>query len=924
MSTAAENAEVELAWKEACKLRKSLVKHIDRLIESNATANDKKTFDKVEDYVAKFRLSCMQIIFADFVFATENHVQRDLWETQLHVSKLYRAVIRDSRGQHVALRRIEKRYASFLNLCHLFYEGYVQRLATAYELPVLVGIARRLNPNPNDKSLRNATQPSDLPKELLEMVTAACHDALIALGDLARYHLKLKGKMNLYDSAVLYYNLANDLNPSIAHGHHGVGLASVEVSKHFLVVYHMYRAVVAYKPHPNAMNNLATEFSHLRDPNASLATKDPSPQQVLEIIFVRLHAYFFTGNEMPKRDELEQAFFRRLEEVLANIKPEDFMDIFRMALVNISACVVAKERLSEPKAKPLFYQYVFAFNLRFAGHFAWIFTRRMYEIYGLGTDSSNEKLQLGVSNDSEQVFVLDPIADVSLRILRLYSAWLLSNHCDIVSRINICEQAITTFVCQMARGLTTLTFFFQSHLEHAATARGGRLPVSKYLMEEDNDLVQCPAMGAPAIASLLNGSDTQKPRQTFADARKRRESLWAETISRVADILSSSQKYTTDVAFPLTYAVLPGRKLAYAVDDKILTQAKEFDLGDGPSSKFPVCVSAIEKLAAPQPSTTDKKAQDVKEQTAQQVHVEKPAELAPPPAVAKTVVTPKEMDIPVRKASLSKITNMSIEKKAPSKEPPSLTIRTQDVQSVSKPLTAREMSLSPVLAPSASAITPSHNHMLDEVSQMHSSSPLDGSRKIPALDWSSVYTPKPAGGAWKQLTADQYYSGPLRRSSQMGSGSAAASPLIDMQRVSTPGQNPEHRQQLLNALLDGSTSGLTPAASPHMASAYLKSVTPFQQAHQPMEPPPGFGNISSSASLFHSDSVFQGTPQQLQPRNMVMASPINMMPAPAETYKHRAQMLAQAQQDYQAGLGGPTTGATNPPPGFSRSSYNPR
>ncbi|KKF93073.1 Telomerase activating protein Est1 [Ceratocystis platani] len=616
MPTVVENAEVALAWKEACKLRKSLVKHIDRLIESNATANDKKTFDKVEDYVAKFRLSCMQIIFADFVYATENHVQRDLWEAQLHVSKLYRAVIRESRGQHVALRRIEKRYAGFLNLCQLFYEGYVQRLATAYELPVLANIAHRLNPNPNDKSLGGMIQPSDLPKELLEMVIAACHDALIALGDLARYHLKLKGKMNLYESAVSFYSLANDLNPAISHGHHGIGLASVEVSKHFLVVYHMYRAVVAQEPHPNAMNNLATEFSHLRDPNASLATKDPSPQQVLEIIFVRLHAYFFVGNEMPKRDELEQAFFRRLEEVLLTIKPDEFSNILCMAIVNISACAVAKEKC----------------------------------------------------------------------------------------------------------------------------------------------------------------------------------------------------RYTTDPTFPLTYAVLPGRKLAYAVDDKILPHAKDFDLGTGPSSKFPVCVSAIEELAPSQPTTPMNKDVETMEPEPEKIHSGKPA-----------------------------------------------------------------------------------NHMMDDNSQPYSSSPLDGSRKIPALEWSSVYTPKPAGGAWKQLTADQYYSA----------------------------QNVEHRQQLLNTLLDGAASGITPASSPHLTSGYLQSMTPFQQSQQPVDPPPGFGNISSSTPFLHSSNIFQGTPQQLQPRNMVMASPTTMTGSQFESYQQQQQYM-HARQQYSSSLNATENTTSNPPPGFSSGSYNPR
>ncbi|PHH53557.1 hypothetical protein CFIMG_001817RA [Ceratocystis fimbriata CBS 114723] len=912
MPTVVENAEVALAWKEACKLRKSLVKHIDRLIESNATANDKKTFDKVEDYVAKFRLSCMQIIFADFVYATENHVQRDLWEAQLHVSKLYRAVIRESRGQHVALRRIEKRYAGFLNLCQLFYEGYVQRLATAYELPVLANIAHRLNPNPNDKSLGGMIQPSDLPKELLEMVIAACHDALIALGDLARYHLKLKGKMNLYESAVSFYSLANDLNPAIAHGHHGIGLASVEVSKHFLVVYHMYRAVVAQEPHPNAMNNLATEFSHLRDPNASLATKDPSPQQVLEIIFVRLHAYFFVGNEMPKRDELEQAFFRRLEEVLLTIKPDEFSNILCMAIVNISACAVAKEKLSEPKAKPLFYQYVSAFNLRFAGYFAWIFTRRMYETYNLGTSSSSGKPQLGVAKGRKEPFVLDHIADMSLRVLRLYSAWLLSNQSELASQIKSFEKAITIFICQMARGLTTLTFFFQGHLENAAHECGGHLPISKYLLEEDNDIVQCPAMGTPAIDSILKNPDTEKPRQPFANYRKNRENLWTETIFRVADILTSSQRYTTDPTFPLTYAVLPGRKLAYAVDDKILPHAKDFDLGTGPSSKFPVCVSAIEELAPSQPTTPMNKDVETMEPEPEKIHSGKPAkssESLPSPKTGNLELAPKE-------------TVVSVQKEMKPKELPSLSIRTQ-VAPIPAPLSAREMSLSPILAPPASALAVSHSHMMDDNSQPYSSSPLDGSRKIPALEWSSVYTPKPAGGAWKQLTADQYYSGPLRRSSQMGSASATASPLIGMQRVSTPAQNVEHRQQLLNTLLDGAASGITPASSPHLTSGYLQSMTPFQQSQQPVDPPPGFGNISSSTPFLHSSNIFQGTPQQLQPRNMVMASPTTMTGSQFESYQQQQQYM-HARQQYSSSLNATENTTSNPPPGFSSGSYNPR
>lgn len=144
--------------------------------------------------------------------------------------------------------------------------------------------------------------------------------------------------------ALLYYDLAHDVKPSSGDAHHQMGMIYTEENNHLLVVYHLYRSLAIEWPHGNSTRNLEIEFKQLLQSSPpSRRTGPPHPNDAFSNWFVKLHAYFYKGEQFSQQAELENEVLHRLEMMLK--KPDTFALILKMVLINIAAYYVAKSRI---------------------------------------------------------------------------------------------------------------------------------------------------------------------------------------------------------------------------------------------------------------------------------------------------------------------------------------------------------------------------------------------------------------------------------------------------------------------------------------------------------------------------------------------------------------------------------------------------
>ncbi|KAH0596343.1 hypothetical protein MHUMG1_06204 [Metarhizium humberi] len=122
-------------WQGACsqalKLKKHLMKQLERLKAESASGVDVAHFEAIEGTLERFRFAFVHTIFLDFVFAVKENTEDALWALHTMINSEYRRIQgRLKQSSHaVERRKMEKSYNNFLRVAQKFYKGYIQRLS---------------------------------------------------------------------------------------------------------------------------------------------------------------------------------------------------------------------------------------------------------------------------------------------------------------------------------------------------------------------------------------------------------------------------------------------------------------------------------------------------------------------------------------------------------------------------------------------------------------------------------------------------------------------------------------------------------------------------------------------------------------------------------------------------------------------------
>ncbi|KAK4196709.1 hypothetical protein QBC40DRAFT_300010 [Triangularia verruculosa] len=418
--------DIDEIWRDAQKWRGSIVRELEQ-VQGKEAPNEVARFEKIERLMEHYRLACIKAIWVDFRVTKEKHVEDTLWQAHTLVTKAYRKVLGRLNGNdHAVLRRrVERLYAAYLKTAQSFYKGWLKRVCARYSIKDLQRITRAIGIEmevPEDDIVDAAAQKLD------EIVRDSCHKTLIYLGDLARYRTLLRIRDRNWDNALSYYLLANDLAPESGYGHHQCGVIYKETDDHLHVVYHMYRAMVCDKPHPNAAANLDREFRDIQRKRGGDA------RQVFVIWFLKLHAFYCQGKEFSERKELENEVDHRLAVAMKSgtlFKTDQ--DLLQIILINITSYAACARKVqgkivdippnrtqlnktdqwTEERSRSC--QYLLLLNIR-----------TIYTISKLIRDELNElvKRQPVETTPAQEQSQYTPVFTRVLPFLRVYMAWL--------------------------------------------------------------------------------------------------------------------------------------------------------------------------------------------------------------------------------------------------------------------------------------------------------------------------------------------------------------------------------------------------------------------------------------------------------------------------------------------------------------------
>ncbi|KAK3940494.1 protein SMG7 [Diplogelasinospora grovesii] len=425
-------APTDETWKTAQNYRNAIHKEIDQISNGGPGAHETARFEKVEKLMEKYRLACVGIIWVDLRDATQKGVESTLWHTHSYVTKTYKKVIArlQTSDQVVLKRKIEKMYLAFLKTTQYFYKGYLQRICARYKMNILKRIARRAEleemPVPDqDKVDAGAAQ-------LEELVLASCHKTLVYLGDLARYRTLLRTKDRHWENALTYYALANELMPESGYAHHQCGVIYLEIENHLEVVYHWYRSLACEKPHPLASSNLEHEFRSLRQKKTG-GFKDGN--QAMLSWFVKLHAFYFKGEEFTERNELEVEVLHRLSMALksASTQPDVHDSLLKMLLINICAYHVGLAQIQAKwtDARSRLCQFSLLLNIRTILAIATLLRDELVEAQRKTAEATAENI-VPATQQEKGSGKLTPAVHHILPLLRVYMAWLCFYKSDII------------------------------------------------------------------------------------------------------------------------------------------------------------------------------------------------------------------------------------------------------------------------------------------------------------------------------------------------------------------------------------------------------------------------------------------------------------------------------------------------------------
>ncbi|QUC19519.1 uncharacterized protein UV8b_03760 [Ustilaginoidea virens] len=524
-------------WHQALKMRKHLLKHLEKLQAETTLGIDISQFEAIEGLLEKFRLAFVHTIFLDFAYAVKENSEEALWTSHTSINTEYRRI--QSRLKHsshtVERRKLEKSYNNFLRVAQKFYKGYIQRLAARYDVPELRRVAQGIDVEQMD----SVDQISPIPAKLQAMVLKSCHSTLLRIGDLSRYRTQARHKNSGYETALTYYSLAHHIKPHSGYAHHQMGIVHLDQGNHLDIVYHFYRAWAVESPHPNAQSNLELEFKSLQLPNSSKSRHNAATaQDAFSMWFVRLHALFYKGEKFHQQAELEGEIMHRLE--MACHIEKSTNTLLKMALVNMSAHHIAATNYAESQSlnSLRFYHFTLRFNALFVSHFCAAFEIELKEAM---SDEGGDTVPTKTAN-------ITAVVEALLPVLRLYCMWLAACRSEVCAGLQMLEELAPALVQNLAKVFTLLCVF---------TYNQESLASCPYLLSEDLEIRGFRPLAEHNIPEpcrcFCREDGTPK---TYLEISSSRLDLAHESLARVLDILRCAYHFADEDTFPLSHGII--------------------------------------------------------------------------------------------------------------------------------------------------------------------------------------------------------------------------------------------------------------------------------------------------------------------------------------------------------------------------------
>lgn len=526
------------------KQRARVLRGLDRLKRGASDKFEKEQLKTLEEDLAQFRLGFVQTLAQDPTYAFEEDAEDVLWKLHIFVNMAYRELAHTIfRGQEhvVTRRRIERAWVTFLNTATAFYRTYFQRLQDLYGMPQIARVTRALQLNAPKVGEAQKAQVSP------EALQKSFYSTLLHLGDISRWKLKAQSKPSGMKTAVLYYELAHDLNPTSGAAHHQLGI--LEDDNHLQIVYHLYRAGAVESPHPNAIQNLEQEFRKLSNLSQTSRRAGPAdPNHAFADWFTKLHAYLYKGDEYPQ--ELEEEVLHRLE--LALKKPNTLPLILKMVLTNIAAYYIAKARIQKQwslKASSSC-QFILRFNVRWIETLSRLLQSELRDFSksALPAQDQAEGQGLDAVNHPERSSVF---TETILPLTRIYMAWLYIYRTDIVDY----QDHLGAYVIDMFQVLASSLTVMANEFNNGVTGP------SEYLLAEDFEALGMKPFDDATLApicSLHHEPEKGGFKRHWEDSEIPRHSLQQEMLSRVYDWMNYGFALALDERFPLTVTSADG------------------------------------------------------------------------------------------------------------------------------------------------------------------------------------------------------------------------------------------------------------------------------------------------------------------------------------------------------------------------------
>ncbi|KAI1085865.1 hypothetical protein F5B20DRAFT_567685 [Whalleya microplaca] len=550
-------------WGDAQKIRSDILAKTSSLKKERGNTNYTPRFEEVELTMAEFRLACMQVIFHDFGYAVAKRVEHSLWQAHTLLNAEYRKVTSRLMGQNLVVegRKLERLYRAFLKTSQLFYRGYIQRLSERFYIPEL----RQAAYGTDLESTKASSPAASPPSELCAMILKSCQITLVHLGDLARYRCQLsdkpkgdRGKSDkrsrpIFEQALEYYGLANIIDPEDGSAHHQLAVLYQLPGQHLDIVYHFHRAISIAKPHELGLGNLEREFKSLENPSSARRgpgkdRKDPSEAMISW--FVRLHAFFFQGEQFSQQSELEEEVLHRIEIAMKSDGDEALLR--KMILINIAAYDVATEKVKAAwtMTGSQSCQFLLRFNIRTI-----LALLRLLKTALLDESAVTPIADSGSKDDESTVCFSQRLLKL-IPLFRVYMAWICISGTDLVKYQAYLEPYVRDVYRFLADTLTLLNGRIDQ--SHPTTS-------SKYLLPEDNEALGLRPFCDPELPLFLQAeavldSDllpkkpkVRKPRQQVFG---RQYNPHTETIWRIRDIAFCGILLVRSANFPVAITIL--------------------------------------------------------------------------------------------------------------------------------------------------------------------------------------------------------------------------------------------------------------------------------------------------------------------------------------------------------------------------------